>query len=302
MIVPAGAPVMRRARADCCGVTWPARNERERCAASRTCTRMRGTPLSSASRPAIVMFSTPRPLRRTEAAQIARAGKCGCCGCQHEHVATDSAVTRRELSRAQPIACNSIVSSPSRTPAHRSLSRAPGHQSPLRLADPQGAPRQHARLRRHRSRAAEPGARHARGVRSPGRDAARARDGADRRHRPESPRRDGRRQRLVARRAGERAGGAAALALRHRLAAESRLDARSHPGARAGRALRHGARARRAAARVRCRGAAASRCAITSIASRSIRASIRASSSARSRSQTAARVRRSASRAISKAC
>ena len=51
-------------------------------------------------------------------------------------------------------------------------------------------------------------ARHAGGFRGAGRGAARARHGTDRRHRAESSRRDGRRQRLVARRARERARGA----------------------------------------------------------------------------------------------
>ena len=119
------------------------------------------------------------------------------------------------------------------------------------LADAQGAPRQHARLRHLRPcrRQSRPG--HGRGSRATvvgGRAPGPAADG---RHRAQPHGRRSARQSLVARSAGERAVFAVCRVLRHRLGSDHAAPAPEGPAAHPGRSVRRRARPRRAADRVR---------------------------------------------------
>src|SRR5436190_132660 len=110
------------------------------------------------------------------------------------------------------------------------------HQPSICIAVPEGATGQHARLRHHRPQRGESGDRHRARVAHPAGHAQAPRHGPGARPRAEPHGRAARRQRLVARRSGERSRVAVCSLLRHR------LEPRQAAAAGARQTLRRGAR------------------------------------------------------------
>src|SRR3569833_3426858 len=129
----------------------------------------------------------------------------------------------------------------------RALSRRPRREPLLRITVSQGASRQRARLRHHRSQRAQSRARQPGRLRAFRRGAARAPYEPHPRHGAQSHGGHGGRQSMVAGRARERTGLRLCRFLRHRLGGDARALSPQGIAAGARRSLRRGARTRRTA-------------------------------------------------------